>query len=140
LPDNLPVERVVEPPPCACGKCGSIRLRKLGACGCVIRKPKAPSCGIKCFWQKRALDVINGQAVSAMQQPISLSDDELATVLWAAKPLHHWQRCAFLTAVADRLRHETEIGPGTISRITRAIVETGQYGFAEVRLLNRRDK
>ena len=30
LPDNLPVERVVEPPPCACGKCGSIRLRKLG--------------------------------------------------------------------------------------------------------------
>src|SRR4029077_13863413 len=30
LPDNLPVERVVEPPPCTCGKCGSIRLRKLG--------------------------------------------------------------------------------------------------------------
>jgi transposase len=28
LPDNLPVERIVEPPPCACGKCGSIRLRK----------------------------------------------------------------------------------------------------------------
>src|SRR5271165_4623859 len=22
LPDNLPVERIVEPPPCACGKCG----------------------------------------------------------------------------------------------------------------------
>lgn len=30
LPDNLPVERIVEPPPCACGKCGGIRLRKLG--------------------------------------------------------------------------------------------------------------
>jgi transposase len=30
LPDNLPHERVVEAPPCACGKCGSIRLRKLG--------------------------------------------------------------------------------------------------------------
>jgi transposase len=30
LPDNLPVERIIEPPPCACGKCGSIRLRKLG--------------------------------------------------------------------------------------------------------------
>ena len=30
LPDNLPVERIVEPPPCACGKCGSVRLRKLG--------------------------------------------------------------------------------------------------------------
>jgi transposase len=30
LPDNLPVERVVDPPPCACGKCGSIRLLKLG--------------------------------------------------------------------------------------------------------------
>jgi len=30
LPDNLPVERIVEPAPCACGKCGSLRLRKLG--------------------------------------------------------------------------------------------------------------
>jgi transposase len=29
-PDNLPVERIVEPPPCACGKCGGVRLRKLG--------------------------------------------------------------------------------------------------------------
>ena len=30
LPDDLPVERVVEPAPCACGKCGGQRLRKLG--------------------------------------------------------------------------------------------------------------
>src|SRR6202044_3369232 len=30
LPDSLPVERVVEPAPCACGKCGSMRLHKLG--------------------------------------------------------------------------------------------------------------
>jgi transposase len=30
LPDNLPVERVVEPAPCACGKCGGAKLRKLG--------------------------------------------------------------------------------------------------------------
>lgn len=30
LPDNLPVERVVEPRPCVCGKCGSARLHKLG--------------------------------------------------------------------------------------------------------------
>ena len=30
LPNNLPVERVVEPAPCVCGKCGSARLRKLG--------------------------------------------------------------------------------------------------------------
>jgi transposase len=30
LPDNLPVERVVEPVPCACAKCGGVRLRKLG--------------------------------------------------------------------------------------------------------------
>src|ERR1700676_2379616 len=30
LPDNLPVERLVEPAPCACGKCGGLRLRKLG--------------------------------------------------------------------------------------------------------------
>ena len=30
LPDNLPVERVVEQPPCVCGRCGGARLRKLG--------------------------------------------------------------------------------------------------------------
>ena len=30
LPDNLPVERIVEPAPCACGKGGSARLHKLG--------------------------------------------------------------------------------------------------------------
>jgi hypothetical protein len=27
LPANLPVERTVEPAPCACGKCGSARLQ-----------------------------------------------------------------------------------------------------------------
>jgi len=30
LPDNLPVERIIEPTPCACGKCGGLRLRRLG--------------------------------------------------------------------------------------------------------------
>ena len=30
LPEDLPVERIVEPAPCACGKCGGARLRKLG--------------------------------------------------------------------------------------------------------------
>ena len=30
LPDNLPVERIVEPAPCVCGRCGGARLRKLG--------------------------------------------------------------------------------------------------------------
>jgi transposase len=30
LPDNLPIERIIEPAPCACGKCGSERLHKLG--------------------------------------------------------------------------------------------------------------
>lgn len=30
LPDNLPIERVVEPAPCVCGKCGIERLHKLG--------------------------------------------------------------------------------------------------------------
>jgi transposase len=30
LPDNLPIERIVEPAPCACDKCGSERLHKLG--------------------------------------------------------------------------------------------------------------
>ncbi len=30
LPYNLPVERIVEPAPCVCGRCGGARLRKLG--------------------------------------------------------------------------------------------------------------
>lgn len=30
LPDNLPIERIVEPAPCACAKCGGARLHKLG--------------------------------------------------------------------------------------------------------------
>ena len=30
LPDNLPVERIVERAPCVCGRCGGARLRKLG--------------------------------------------------------------------------------------------------------------
>jgi len=30
LPDDLPIERIIEPAPCACGKCGGMRLRKLG--------------------------------------------------------------------------------------------------------------
>jgi transposase len=30
LPDNLPGERIVEPAPCLCGRCGGARLRKLG--------------------------------------------------------------------------------------------------------------
>ena len=30
LPENLPVERIVAPAPCACGKCGGTRLRKMG--------------------------------------------------------------------------------------------------------------
>src|SRR5471030_1811549 len=30
LPENLPVERIGEPAPCACDKCGSERLHKLG--------------------------------------------------------------------------------------------------------------
>ena len=29
LPDDLPVERIVYPAPCACAKCGGARLRKL---------------------------------------------------------------------------------------------------------------
>jgi transposase len=40
LPDNPPIERVVEPPPCACGKCGGIRLRKLGELEVVSKTPE----------------------------------------------------------------------------------------------------
>ena len=30
LPDNLPIERIIEAAPCVCGRCGGARLRKLG--------------------------------------------------------------------------------------------------------------
>jgi len=46
LPDNLPAERIVEPAPCVCGKCGSPRLRKVGeiTIGRVHQAPRAGLC------------------------------------------------------------------------------------------------
>jgi hypothetical protein len=45
----------------------------------------------------------------------------------AAAPLHPIDRSAFLAIMAARLRLEPEIGPGTISRITRELLATKQY-------------
>ncbi|MDN3279105.1 hypothetical protein QWJ07_32910 [Frankia sp. RB7] len=53
--------------------------------------------------------------------PISLSDDELATVMSAAKPLAPHQRGAFLADVAAELARHPEIGPGLIGRVVREL-------------------
>jgi hypothetical protein len=54
--------------------------------------------------------------------PISLSDDELAAVLAAARPLERGQRDGFLQAVAAELKARGPIlGPGTVNSAIRAV-------------------
>jgi len=48
---------------------------------------------------------------------IRLSDDELTTVMAAARPIDVGRRDAFLQDVAAALRHCCEVGPGTVHRI-----------------------
>jgi hypothetical protein len=50
--------------------------------------------------------------------PLSLSDEELAAVMVAAKPLPPRDRAAFLADVASELANYAEIGPGVIGRVT----------------------
>jgi hypothetical protein len=57
--------------------------------------------------------------------PVSLSDTELDAVMAAAAPLHPIDRSAFLASVAARLRHEPEVGRGTVNRIVRELLRTG---------------
>jgi hypothetical protein len=52
--------------------------------------------------------------------PISLSDDEMAAVLAAARPLARERRDAFLRAIATDLGRAPERGPGVLHRIIRA--------------------
>jgi plasmid stabilization system protein ParE len=48
---------------------------------------------------------------------ISLSDDELAAVMEAARPIPARDRDQFLRDVADELARYPEIGPGVIHRV-----------------------
>jgi hypothetical protein len=50
--------------------------------------------------------------------PLALSDEELAAVMGAAKPLPARDRAAFLEDVASELAKFPEIGPGVIGRVT----------------------
>jgi hypothetical protein len=49
--------------------------------------------------------------------PIHLSDDELATVMAAARPIAIERRDAFLQDIATLLHACVEIGPGVVHRI-----------------------
>ena len=53
--------------------------------------------------------------------PVKLTDDELAAVLAAARPLDVRMRDPFLLAVAHALQQDCsgEIGPGTVARVCR---------------------
>jgi hypothetical protein len=49
--------------------------------------------------------------------PLALSDEELAAVMGAAKPLPARDRPAFLEDVASELANYPEIGPGVIGKM-----------------------
>ncbi|MBR0730376.1 hypothetical protein JQ595_16615 [Bradyrhizobium japonicum] len=48
---------------------------------------------------------------------ISLSDDEMAIMMDAARPIHPRERNAFLDAVAVELAKYSELGPGIVARV-----------------------
>ena len=62
-----------------------------------------------------------------MPNPITLTDDELNSILSAAAPLAIEMRDPFLKAVAHMLQQECsgEVGPGTVARVCRAL--QGQF-------------
>jgi hypothetical protein len=70
---------------------------------------------------------MRGSVMPHDPKPISLSDSELSAVMAAAAPLHPYDRSAFLASLAARLRHEPEVGPGTVNRVIRELLATKQY-------------
>jgi hypothetical protein len=53
-------------------------------------------------------------------KPISLTDDQLSTVMKAAEPLDPHRRSAFLVALATMLRSEPQpVGDGSLGRAIR---------------------
>jgi hypothetical protein len=61
-----------------------------------------------------------------MSNPVRLTDDELSTVMAAARPLPVERRDAFLQQVAAALQACREIGPGAVYR---AVAETQRAFF-----------
>jgi hypothetical protein len=56
-------------------------------------------------------------------RPISLSDDQLQTIMECAAPLQPRDRSAFLEAVAAQLRGK-ELGDGLVGRVCREVAAT----------------
>jgi hypothetical protein len=57
-------------------------------------------------------------------RPISLTDEQLMTVMCATEPLDPQRRSAFLVALAQMLRSEPQIGDGVVFRCIRALQPT----------------
>jgi hypothetical protein len=51
--------------------------------------------------------------------PLALSDDEMAVIMDAARPLRPQDRDAFLIDVTARLALHSQLGPGLVARICR---------------------
>jgi hypothetical protein len=62
-------------------------------------------------------------------EPISLSDDALATVMRLCEPLAPHDRVAFMHSLAQLLRQEPERPPGDgiVHRHARQLLATGHY-------------
>jgi hypothetical protein len=56
-----------------------------------------------------------------MPGPLALSDEQYSMVCQACEPLLPVDRSAFLVALAELLRGETEIGDGTVARAIRGL-------------------
>jgi hypothetical protein len=57
-----------------------------------------------------------------MSPPLSLTDDEMNTVMALAAPLPPENRVPFLEAIADELAaNGAEVGPGAVHRIARTL-------------------
>jgi hypothetical protein len=56
-----------------------------------------------------------------MPGPLALTDQQFAAVIQACEPMLPVDRSAFLVALANVLRGETEIGDGTVARAIRSL-------------------
>jgi len=93
LPENLPVERVVEPAPCACCKCGGVRLRKLGevvskTLECEPRRWKIVE-HVREKFSCRDCEAINEPPAASHPIPRGFAGPSLLAMILAAKFLDH---------------------------------------------------
>ena len=116
LPDNLPVERVVEPAPCACGKCGGLRLRKLGevvskTLECEPRRWKIIE-HVREKFACRDCEAITEPPAPSQPIPRGLAGPSLLAMILVAKFLDHQPLNRQSAAYA---REGVEIDPSTLA-------------------------